>query len=420
MKIIMISPFAPYPPNSGGRIRQWELIKYLGSRHDLTLVFFINKGEKKILDGAFKNICSRVSTITHQPLPWPMRIYNKVRSKISMITNAGDNILKPTHRSLPWPMRIYDVEPMRRLLKNLSSNNFDLLITEFIYMAHYRDFFDAPAVLHEHNIESSVFKQYSELPDVHNKDIFGIRKNPVFWKASWMHMRDYENNTWPKFDLRITVSKLDQKEMDSRCPDGKTIVAENGVNTVSIKMLPPSKSKKILFVGTMNYFPNIDGALYMAESIMPYIWRTDPSIRLCIAGNNMPKQILDLSSDPRIDIIRDPSDISTVAKNCSVSVVPLRIGGGTRIKILEAFALGLPVVSTSKGCEGLDAEDNLHLMIRDNPEEFAAAVTTVVNDHNLSELLRKNGRNLVESKYDWQNIFKSVEDRILDLTNSGT
>jgi len=368
------------------------MIKCLAKNHDLTLAFFINRGDEKILDGAFDGVCS----------------------KVAMITHAGDTTPEGP-QSLPWPMRAYGVEPMRNLLTELSADKYDLLITEFIYMAQHRSIFKTPAVLHEHNIESSIFRQYSELPDVQETDIFGIRKDAHFWKATWMMMRQYENKTWPAFDLRITVSRLDQEEMDSRCPDGKTIVAENGVNTNEIGLLPVKRSKKILFVGTMNYFPNIDGALFMAQSIMPHIWRLDPDIRLCIAGRNIPKHIRDLGADQRIEIIADHPDIKVVVAECSVSVVPLRLGGGTRIKILEAFGLGLPVVSTAKGCEGLAVEDGRHLIIRDNPEEFAAAVATVVNDHELADSLRQNGRMLVEARYDWQKIFESAEEQMLKV-----
>jgi glycosyltransferase involved in cell wall biosynthesis len=392
VKIIIISPFAPYPPDSGGRIRQWELIKYLGARHDLTLAFFINRGEERLLDGAFEGICSRVEMITH----------------------SGDTTPSGP-QALPWPMRSYGVEPMRKLLSDLSSSCFDLLITEFIYMAQHRAIFDAPAILNEHNIESAIFRQYAELPAVPETEIAGIRKGALFWKASWMLMREYENRTWPEFDLRFTVSRLDKEEMEARCPDGKTMVAENGVNTGEIRMAPVSRSKKILFVGTMNYFPNIDGALFMAQTILPFIRRMDPLITLCIAGKNMPRQILDLGADSGIQIIQDPPDIHAVAADCSVSVVPLRLGGGTRIKILEAFALGLPVVSTAKGCEGLAVEDGVHLMIRDDPEEFAAGVTRAVNDHDLSGSLRRNGRVLAEERYDWHKIFESAEEKMLKL-----
>ncbi|KQC06107.1 MAG: hypothetical protein APR62_08400 [Smithella sp. SDB] len=392
MKIIVISPFPPYPPDSGGRIRQWEMIKCLSKKHDLTLAFFINKGDETILDGAFEGICS----------------------KVNMITHAGDTT-PAGPQALPWPMRAYGVEPMRNLLTELAADKYDLLITEFIFMAQHRTLFNIPAILHEHNIESSIFKQYSKIPDVEKTEIYGIIKDAHFWKATWMMMRQYENKTWPSFDLRITVSKLDQIEMDSRCPDDKTIVAENGVDTNKFRLFPVNRSKKIMFVGTMNYYPNIDGALFMVQSIMPHIWRFDSDIRLCIVGRNMPKQIRDLGADPRIEIIMDAPDIREVAAECCVSVVPLRFGGGTRIKILEAFGLGLPVVSTAKGCEGLAGENGRHLFISDNPEEFAAAVVKVANDHELSNKLRQNGRKLVEDQYNWQKIFEAAEERMLKL-----
>ena len=392
MKILIISPFTPYPPDSGGRIRQWEMIKYLGERHDLTVAFFLNKGEEKDISGAFDGLCTGISTITH----------------------SGD-ITPDGRQGLPWPMRAYSVEPMQKLLQKLSQEQFDLLITEFIYMAQHRNLFQIPAVLHEHNIESSIFRQYAELPGVNDMEIFGIKKDALFWKATWMMMRGYESRTWPLFDLRMTVSRLDQQEMDSRCPDGKSIVADNGADIGSISLVPVNRNKTILFVGTMNYFPNVDGAVYMVRTIMPHIWQADPSIRLCIVGRNMPPQIREFAADSRIEIVSDAPDIREVAKKCSLSAVPLRLGGGTRIKILESFALGLPVVSTVKGAEGLEAEDGRHLFIRDEPAAFAAAVLRVFNDPSLADALRQNARILAEERYDWRRIFAVAEKKMLFL-----
>ncbi len=391
----MLSPFTPYPPDSGGRIRQWEFIKCLGKRHDLTLVFFINRGEEKMLQGAFDGICSRVETVTH----------------------AGDVDLSGP-QSLPWPMRAYGVDAMKKLLSDLSADRYDLLLIDFIYMAQHRFLFDIPAVLHEHNIESSLYKQYAELPNVKDMEIFGLHKEALFWKATWMLMRQYENKIWPAFDLRLTVSRLDQMEMESRCPDGKTIVAENGVSTQGIRLLPASRSKKILFVGTMNYFPNVDGALFMVQSIMPLVWQRDPDIRLCIAGREIPRHIREFGADSRIEIVSDFPDIHDIAAGCCLSVVPLRLGGGTRIKILEAFALGLPVVSTAKGCEGLAIEDGRHLIVRDEPDAFAEAVALLANDPQLADSLRGNGRRLVEERYDWQKIFEAAEEQMVRLVQA--
>jgi glycosyltransferase involved in cell wall biosynthesis len=392
MKIMMLSPFAPYPPDSGGRIRQWEFIKYLGSRHDLKLAFFINRGEEEILRGAFDAYCSKVFMITH--------------------TREASHTAP---EELPWPVRIYGVGPMRDLVRELSRERFDLALIDYIYMAQYRGMFSSPAVLNEQNIESSLFRQYSELPDIREREIFGIRKNALFWKAGWMLMRDYENKTWPGFDLRITVSSRDKEEMDSRCPDGKTVVAENGVSSGEIALLPSCCSKKILFVGTMNYYPNIDGAVYMVEEIMPLVRKLDPEVRLCIAGKNMPDNIRRLGLEPGVEIVENPATISAVASECALSVVPLRLGGGTRIKILESFALGLPVVTTSKGCEGLAVEDGRHLIVRDGPEGFAAAVAGLLNDRELCDILRANGRRLAEERYDWQTIYAEAEAKMMEL-----
>jgi len=314
-------------------------------------------------------------------------------------------------------MRAYGVEPMKKLLMELSRRHYDLLITEFIYMAQHRDLFASPAVLHEHNIESSIFRQYAEIPNPEKVKIFGIRKDATFWKASWMMMRQYETRIWPQFDLRLTVSRLDQEEMNKRCADGKSMVAENGVNTKTMSLLDVKPSKNILFVGTMNYFPNEDGALFMAENIMPHLWDLDPEIRLYIVGNNIPQNIKALGVDPRINVIPDAPDIKGIAAQCRVSVVPLRLGGGTRIKILESFALGLPVVSTTKGCEGLAAEDGRHLLIRDNPQGFAAAVNQLISRPNLHGALRANARVLVEQRYDWRNIFEAIEQKMVDLVD---
>lgn len=397
MKIIIISPFPPYPPDSGGRIRQWHMIKCLSEKHDLTLAFFINKGDETLMEGAFDGVCSDVAMVTH----------------------VGDTT--PTGpQGIPWPMRAYGVEPMKSLLTRLAARRYDLLITEFIYMAQHRHLFAAPAILHEHNIESSIFRQYAEMPNADQAEIFGIRKDATFWKATWMMMRQYENKMWPQFDLRITVSELDKQEMDKRCTDGKSMVAENGVDTSAFRLLPVQRSKKIMFVGTMNYYPNVDGALFLMQAIMPRIWHLDPDIKLCLVGRNMPRRIYEQGGDSRIEIINDAPDIRDVAATCCVSVVPLRFGGGTRIKILEAFGLGLPVVSTSKGCEGLSGEDGRHLFIRDNPEDFAAAVVKLVNDNELSSQFRQSGRKLVEDRYDWHSIFEPVEKKIVELVRQST
>lgn len=395
MKILMLSPFSPYPPNSGGRIRQWELISYLGKRHNLTVVYNAFTEEEYAFQRSIAGCCEEAIAVQH-----PQKYLSPDFSAL---------------QKLPWPVRPFRTNEMRKTLEDLRSLNFDAAIIEFIFMSHYRDLLPASTILHEHNIESSLFRQYSELPNIREEYIFGIKRERAFWKATWMFMAAYEDKMWRSFPMRITVSEKDKQEIERRCPYGRTIVIENGADTQSVGLLPVSNSRKILFMGTMDYYPNSDAAVYLARSIMPFIWRRNNDISLCIAGLKPPPSVMALASDSRIEVIANPESMREVAAQCCLTVVPLRFGGGTRLKILDSFAMGLPVVSTSLGCEGLSLIDGRHIMIRDDTESFADAVLQVIDDTFLSNTLRENGRRLAEERYDWGMIFARMEEELLQL-----
>ncbi|MGD1919027.1 MAG: glycosyltransferase family 4 protein, partial [Pleurocapsa sp.] len=173
-------------------------------------------------------------------------------------------------------------------------------------------------------------------------------------------------------------------------------------------------SGKILFMGTMSYYPNIDGVLYFVEEILPIVWQQKPDISFCIAGREPPKIIQNLAVDnPLIEVIADPEDMSLVAAKCNISVVSLRSGSGTRIKILHSMAMGLPVVSTSVGCEGLDISDRQHLVIYDLPSNFAQVIVEFFENQELWQLLQNNGRQLVENNYNWTKEFNIYEQELL-------
>lgn len=397
MKILMIAPYAPYPPNSGGRIRMWEQIRYLGQRHKLTVVFFIHTPEEADLQNLFDGHCFRAIAVQHP------------RSYVSA------DILRQPH--VPLMLRQYGTMKMRHTLAKLSATTFDVVILEHLSMAQYHDLFPHRAILQEHNIESEIFRQQIHLPQS-VPTYFNKQKARSLYKATWLHMQAYENHIWPKFPLRITVSEQDKQKMDRRCSTGNTIVIENGVNTQSISPLPLSHSRKLLFMGTLNYIPNIDAVLYMQEQILPEIWKHDPSVSLLIAGRDPQPAIYDVAaSDSRIELIANPPDMQDIARQCALTVVPLRIGSGSRLKILHAMAMGLPVVSTRLGCEGLHVNDGNHLLIRDEPEQFSDGVLQLLSSPEQRTTLSHNGRQLVEARYDWQTIFARLENELLFFTS---
>ena len=147
---------------------------------------------------------------------------------------------------------------------------------------------------------------------------------------------------------------------------------------------------------------------------MPQIWQQNSELVFCIAGRQPPQAIQALAQQhSQIEVIADPEDMSLIARQCSCSVVPLRLGSGTRIKILHSMAMGLPVVATNIGCEGLIANDREHLIIQDQPKSFARAVLKLIQDRQLWHKLQVNGRQLVESEYDWTKIFGEYEQQLI-------
>jgi glycosyltransferase involved in cell wall biosynthesis len=200
------------------------------------------------------------------------------------------------------------------------------------------------------------------------------------------------------------------------------VVIENGINTCQVKLIPDEQwlepSKKILFMGSLDFYPNIDCLFYLKETILPIVWQTDPTHSLVITGRNPSQSIHDLAADPRIEVIADPEDIDEVAKNCYLTVVPMRIGSGTRIKILHSMALGLPVVSTPLGCEGLSVSDGHNILIRETPDQYAEAILALRAAPQLATQLRTAGRNLVEDRYDWTRMFEQLETEMLALVES--
>jgi len=395
LKLLMIFPYPPYTSGKGGgAIRMFEQLKYFGKRHHLTVVSFIFEEADYALGEELQTYCDRAFMI-------------KLGNPMSH--NLGDQ-QRQVHNLKTWNMW--------KSLQQLSQINFDLVFFDFIFTATYYPLFsDRITVLQEHNIESKLLKNCQQ---THDKKIIANLATEIAAiqpfvdaETEYKKLKDYETKNWQKFPLRTVVSEADKQELDQRCGKGETIVVKNGIDTHKIKLVNNKQSRKILYMGTMSYYPNIDAVLYFIEKIFPLIQQEDSTISFCIAGREPPKMIQDLAkSHNNIEVIVAPEDMSLVAQECFLSVVPLRHGSGTRIKILHAMAMGLPVVSTNIGYEGLDMIDGIHLLVRDRPQDFATAVRQIYQDPKLWVKLRKNGRQLVEEKYDWQNIFTQYEKEI--------
>ena len=393
-KILVITAYPPYPPNTGGAIRMFEKIKYLGKRHHVVVVSFISELEEFNIDEGLSNYCD-----------------------LSILVKVGKP-LNPRQLNEPLKIHWWTTREMWQVLSQLQKIDFDIVTFDFIFTAPYQQLFSHTfTILEEHNIESTLLKQchtnvdetdvQKELEEVDDGGAFqDARKEAEFLKA-------YEDKMWPLFDLRTVVSEVDKQQLDSRCREGKTIVIDNGVDTKQINLIDNSQGKKLFYMGHMGYYPNIDAVCYFVQEVLPLVWEQDPTVSLCIAGRDPAPQVQELTTDSRIELVANPETMSSVAVNCNICVVPLRLGSGTRLKILHAMAMGLPIISTSVGAEGLLVTEGEEILIRDSAESFAEAVLQLNSDTELCQKLRLNGRKLVEHKYDWESIFSKYEQQML-------
>ena len=301
---------------------------------------------------------------------------------------------------------------MYQTLERLSKDAFDVAIVEQLFMAPYRDVIDAPALLGEQNVESELLAQ---MADRKLGSDSGEDRDHITEEAR--RMREYENRVWPDFAIRSAVSENDREEIQRRARIGETILVENGTDPAyRLRRVEPS-AKNLLFAGSLEYFPNVDGILYFLEEIWPHVQRRDPSTRLTVAGRNPPSDVRALAARHGVTLIPTPPDMRAIAALASVSVVPLRIGSGTRLKILDAMALGLPVVTTSIGCGGLAVDPNEHLLVRDDPREFAEAVLQLLGDRATWSRLRTNGFELVEQRYAWSRVLDPLDKKLWQLAD---
>jgi glycosyltransferase involved in cell wall biosynthesis len=235
---------------------------------------------------------------------------------------------------------------------------------------------------------------------------------------SWIPMRGWEPKIAARFDKTVSVSESDKNLLLSRNPNLDIAVVPNGVDTRIYCPFPlKGREKNIIIVGTMDYEPNVDGVLHFYDEIFPLIKKHQPHCTLTIVGKKPPSNIRRLSDEPGVTVQGDVDDVRPYYQKALVSVVPLRSGGGTRLKILEAMALGTPVVSTSVGCEGLDVENGRNILIADEPPDFAQRVTDLMTDKTLWDRIAREGRALVEESYDWGKISHHYRNMLKELAS---
>jgi len=378
MKILMLTPYLPYPLMSGGQTRSFNLIKNLSQKHEITLFSLIkDKKEKENIPELLK-YCKKVSVFSRSKTPWTPR-----------------NILLTGFGWYPFlVIRNLSSEEKEAIKQELTDEKYDLIHAETFYVMPHIPKTSVPVLLVEQTIEYLVYNHFVE------KQAPAILR-PLL-RLDVLKLKYWETHFWKRAKKVVVMSDSDKNEMEKLSPGLSIDIVPNGVdiNHFSKKEKIKEPIKKVLYVGNFTWLQNAEAVKILVNDVWPKIKKSVSDAKLWIVGTHMGDEIRGLASDD-IEVTEGLEDIRDAYKNASVLVAPIKGPGGTRLKILEAMASSLPVVTTSVGAEGLGVSDNNEALIRDSLGSLSDAAVSVLKNDNLANKLGKSGKDFVERNYTW-------------------
>lgn len=398
MRILMISNYLPYPQVSGGRIRIYNLLRRVAARHEVSLAGFLESPEDAEGVSHLRQFCARVETAS-----FPQR--NRFAKAFGMLRHALDG--KP-----PELMLLHSEELLGKIRQLFSITAFDIVQIESL-MGLYLG--TLPRTSRYQSIQMFQNVASQELGRISHVQRRGDKR-----LRAWINsvtMGYWEPRYAERFDRCTTVSEADRQLLINVNPRLKVDVIPNGVDIEKYQPLPLPPEEvppSLMFIGSMAYPPCIDAVLYFCSDILPLIRQAITPIELWIVGRNPPTEVRELNGNG-VHVTGVVEDVVPYYQQSTVCVVPLRAAGGTRLKILEAMALGRPVVSTTIGCEGLDVIDGKHLLIADTPDQFAEITVRLLHDRQLYQYISANGRQVVEAHYGWDKIAERLMNVYQDM-----
>lgn len=384
MRILVLSTWFPYPLSQGSKIRAYYLIKNLAQRHEVALISFEDVPVEPSWINPIREICQKVELVPRNP-------FSHTRwTDLSGWLSPKPSIAITSHSS-----------EMNDRVQQLGADWNPQCVVAFTFIT-------APYALQFHHIPKIV-----DIDNLMSPMLFQTyrrAKNPLRRFKSWLAYQKFQRyETWlyRQFNLGLVVSDRDRLAVINQVGLQPTHVGNvpNGVDTTLNQSLGGEpKPNSLVFNGALTYSANYDAMNYFLRDIFPAIRAQVPEAHLTITGATTGVPISELPTDEHVTFSGYLNEVGPQVSGSWVSVAPLRMGGGTRLKILEAMALGTPVVSTSKGAEGLDVENGKHLIIADSPNEFATQTVRILQNRELRQSLSTQAAQLVKEKYDWTDI----------------
>lgn len=400
LRILGLLPEFPYPPRSGSSLRLWNLYRHLTKEEaEVTLVC----RTRDPLDPSYLARCNEEKL--------DFRVLHIPRPNLNCKLRKGFEFLI---KFLPISAAGWYFPEMAELVRNtVSSDAYDIIVLESTLTGVYLPFVSrtrAVKVLDLSDLQAErTRRQASVLP-------LGMNKLMYLYDAK-LYER-FENKLIDRVDLVLTTSERERVLISKKHRNKNIRVVPNGVDCNSIRPLPMVDGSELLFVGILDYLPNIDAVVFFAEEVLPRLRQKHPELKFRVIGRNPVPRISELNGREGLEITGEVDDLEPYYRRSSICVVPLRAGSGTRLKILEAMAYGRPVVSTSLGCEGLCVEHYKHLFIADTPQDMVTAIDTLLERKDITKKMVENARTLVETHYSWESIGASIHGFLLESLQS--
>lgn len=387
MKILMLTPYLPYPLMSGGQTRSYNLIKNLSKKHDITLFSLIKDNEEKQYIPELQKFCKRVAVFKRSKTPWTLR-----------------NILLTGFGKYPF-LVIRNLSPKERdaVESELKREEYDIIHAETFYVTPHIPKTDVPVLLVEQTVEYLVYKHY-----VQKQAWFFLR--PILW-IDLLKLKYWETYFWRHAEGVVAMSESDREVMQKLSPGLPIDIVPNGIDVsyFSKTKRKTSKEKRIVYVGSFSWLQNVEAAKILARVVWPKIKAELPDAKLWIVGKNVTPEIAELA-DSDIEVTESIPDIRDAYGGADVLVAPIKGPGGTRLKILEAMASGLPVVTSSVGAEGLGAKNGENIVIENDFKKMGEKAVSLLRNPKKAREIAKNAKALVDQNFSWEKMGKYLDE----------
>jgi sugar transferase (PEP-CTERM/EpsH1 system associated) len=388
MRILWLKTELLHPVDKGGKIRTYQMLKELKRDHEITYLTLDDGSAGADARKLASEYCHELDCIRHE-----QREKFSAGFYFDLATNLSS--------SLPYAVKKYESNAMREEISRLArQKKFDVIVCDFLAPAvNLPAHVDCPVVLFQHNVEAIIWKRHYE-----------VQTNPLkksYLHRQWRKMERIEQTICQRVDAVVAVSSEDRETLEREYNLEKVYDVPTGVDTDFFR--PDANTRQhennLVFTGSMDWLPNEDAISFFVAEIMPRIKEKIPGMTLTVVGRNPSNSLLELSKfDPAVIVTGRVEDVRPYMDQAAAYIVPLRIGGGTRLKIYEAMAMEKAIVSTTIGAEGLPVDDGQELLLADSPEAFADTVVKVLTGAKVAAELGQRAAAKVRDEFGWDRV----------------